>query len=1166
MPTLRRSKSLNDKIGRQKNRSGDVVRDPRSPDVEGRTRTCVDNFQALVHLRKQTEDKARQLELAYSYATNGHTYLRRGPSGGVELPYPASTTTLTSTTLISTSTKPSSRHPDPAPNNRTKPPVPLVPRRQHSAEGRAGSVLRRQESFSETSAQHQSRREQKKGQQRPLSMVEPRVVGGGLFPSKEELARKEQVIQNLTESQRSLNTHNQQLLGKVDELEFENNRLRDLLSSHNVQYGTYSSPPHPHPAPLNLHHHNHHHHNNHHPAQYPGTRAQRSISLHGDALKVGSVPHHALVSPHSETSVSGYGSLVDSPSGEGLAGGGGEGKGGRVGDEDENDDTLPLSGVSECSLEYHHDTLEKTSSSSASSSSRISRAATLNSDRSERDSPRGGGRGGGGGGGRMATGDGEEEEEEEEEEWGNPRIEELAKQVAELSSQRDTVLLRYKQLVEDNLRILKRDKRVQEELGGLVDTFGPLLEETVQSELHILREQLKDFAEDVEVEVQRVLAALDCADSASPGQLADTGADFKDPQVRDTLDRLLDLIGPDYQRLGPDYQRLGRRLTVPQPELDRLERKGQGKGCALRAQAMLRVWLKRRGGAGPSGAEVPAAVRHLLQALKDMDKDMQHCKHSTVSGPERQALRNCLQAAIDHVADPRDLLDHLIALNELTPAGIAFVQEVLEKRERAVCRLWHVSEYRGTGMVSRLALALDRSHCPQLAHRLRDELEIQNSRLHTQCHSPSEEPAPAPTTNTTTTTTTTTTNTTTTTFTNPTPPPPPQVSTTPTETPPAESRPSTNQVRSRPISRVPRLRSKTFDSTSPPVVKPTPDSSAIPAAARDRVTPLRQMSASGPERGGSRPQRDRPFPAALKDRAAPAVREARSNSNSNSKASSRQSAVQQQQQPERRVLPVSRDRSFSPSQKNKPASANKPRERSSVYAQQQHKERPLSALVKDGGDKADKTVVAKSDQPAHPQQRENRPFSPFDKDKATRPFSPFEKDKISRPFSPFEKDKISRPFSPFEKDKIPRPFSPFGRDKPPRPFSTSESNNKAGRSYSSFDRQKSAPPTSQQGRSGHQIPRDRPFSPFQKDKAATFSQRDRASPSAHREEGNQLMQNDKPTAIPEEERSAPAPQTPKETPAVWDKRASALSNDGALHGFGARNTVVLEQGGKISRV
>ena len=45
MPTLRRSKSLNDKITRQKNRTGDVIRDPRSPDVEGRTRTCVDNFQ-----------------------------------------------------------------------------------------------------------------------------------------------------------------------------------------------------------------------------------------------------------------------------------------------------------------------------------------------------------------------------------------------------------------------------------------------------------------------------------------------------------------------------------------------------------------------------------------------------------------------------------------------------------------------------------------------------------------------------------------------------------------------------------------------------------------------------------------------------------------------------------------------------------------------------------------------------------------------------------------------------------------------------------------------------------------------------------------------------------------------------------------------------------------
>ena len=56
-----------------------------------------------MHLRKQTEDKARQLELAYNYAATGNVYMRQTPpktgpappKGGVELPYPPTSTAST---------------------------------------------------------------------------------------------------------------------------------------------------------------------------------------------------------------------------------------------------------------------------------------------------------------------------------------------------------------------------------------------------------------------------------------------------------------------------------------------------------------------------------------------------------------------------------------------------------------------------------------------------------------------------------------------------------------------------------------------------------------------------------------------------------------------------------------------------------------------------------------------------------------------------------------------------------------------------------------------------------------------------------------------------------------------------------------------------------------
>lgn len=337
-------------------------------------------LQALVHLRKQTEDKARQLELAYNYATHGSSYLRRAPAGGVELPYTADTTgSAVSTSLTSP------RQPGPLDSK-----IPgLAPRRrQRSPEGgrQPAHGVRRHGSFSESQPpppppQHLSRRgqqpppsqqqqqQQQPKCQRPMSMFEPRV--GGLFPTPDELQRKDQVIQNLTDSQRSLNAHNQQLLSKIDELEFHNHRLKDLLTAHNIADET--SPR----QPARRH------------------RPARAAGPHGDVIRVPdsappSAPPSTVVSPNSETSVSGYGSLAGSACGDGYPSadpvtGDREGvvegaRTERVGDYD--DDTLPLSAVSADSEDSRKSTLAR------SASSGDSRGHTLNkdSDRSDMES------------------------------------------------------------------------------------------------------------------------------------------------------------------------------------------------------------------------------------------------------------------------------------------------------------------------------------------------------------------------------------------------------------------------------------------------------------------------------------------------------------------------------------------------------------------------------------------------------------------------------------------------------------------------------------------------------------------------------------------------------------------------------------------------------------
>jgi hypothetical protein len=138
-----------------------------------------------------------------------------------------------------------------------------------------GMGVRRQESYTEGTQPPplrpitQLRVRDSHRRERPLSMIESRssdsngggngggggshgggvkpAVSGGVggaspggaqlfHPVQDELRRKDTVIQNLTESQKTLNSHNQQLLGKVDELEFLNSRLKDILDRHGIAY------------------------------------------------------------------------------------------------------------------------------------------------------------------------------------------------------------------------------------------------------------------------------------------------------------------------------------------------------------------------------------------------------------------------------------------------------------------------------------------------------------------------------------------------------------------------------------------------------------------------------------------------------------------------------------------------------------------------------------------------------------------------------------------------------------------------------------------------------------------------------------------------------------------------------------------------------------------
>ncbi|KAK7097344.1 uncharacterized protein [Littorina saxatilis] len=898
MPTLRRSKSLNDKITRQKNRTGDIIRDPRSPDVEGRTRTCVDNFQALVHLRKQTEDRARQLELALNYATNGHnsssTYTRPPsrsgvPTGAVELPYsPISTTSVTSTSVKSP------RQPEPADSK--IPGLYSNRRRQRSAEGRreepdhgggggggggGGRAVRRQESFQDSHLHHLRQgggrvSQQGVGQkcQRPVSMFEPRGGipavgggggkdgggvgggggGGGLFPSPDELSRKDQVIASLTEGKKSVERHNQQLLSKMDELEFQNQRLKDALAAHNTPshsrcHSQPSTPSQPH---------QHHH----------LTRPYRTaLTPQSDVIRIPTLSSpSAAMSPNSETSVSGYGSLADShygdtgpPHGSADAGVGlGLGLERAVQEvEDYDDDTLPLSEV--CGEEGGRlGSRDSHTLALSSSSSGDSRPPTLHreSDKSDVESVH-------------EKSDQELDQERQKGVERERRIEELEKMVAYLSSQRETVLTRYKQIVDENDKLLKRDERVNHQLQSLVDNQGQSLNFEVLTELQNVQEELWDLSHEVRSQVDSLLAALQASTSSGPEMKEQV---ISEPEAKELLNKITDFIGPDSIRLG-------KQLSLSPTELDKIDKAAVS--VSEKSHKVLDSWLRQWEAHG----ETPPS-HDLDLAFRAIDKDICLFNQTPISGPERQALRNCLQYVIDHVTDPRDVLDHLISLNELTPAGINFVQQVLEQRERALSRLWHVCEYRGTDIVSRLGLAMERSSYPHISARLTDELAIQNSRLHSKSLPANEEPedvtAPSKTSA------------------------PVTASAAASATAPAPtassasvSQPLTSQARSRLASRVPRPRSKTaesgtgrsteraFSPTFPAGEKQTPPLTQI---GRPRFTPQqkdKQFTSSllnktqvSPRSVEGSPQREKQTtPPLYKDRrtASPAHKEGRTN-------------------------------------------------------------------------------------------------------------------------------------------------------------------------------------------------------------------------------------------------------------------------------------------------
>lgn len=126
-----------------------------------------------------------------------------------------------------------------------------------------------------------------------MSMFEARPVP--MLTPHEELVKKEQVIQNMTESQRVLGIQNQVLLNKVEELEFQTAHLKKILSSHNISCTSL-------------------------PAQTTSPRMPVTVvsSCPVTPLTAGRPPFGGALHAKGEHSVSGYSSLAESACNGGL--------------------------------------------------------------------------------------------------------------------------------------------------------------------------------------------------------------------------------------------------------------------------------------------------------------------------------------------------------------------------------------------------------------------------------------------------------------------------------------------------------------------------------------------------------------------------------------------------------------------------------------------------------------------------------------------------------------------------------------------------------------------------------------------------------------------------------------------------------------------------------
>ena len=83
---------------------------------------------------------------------------------------------------------------------------------------------------------------------------------------------------------------------------------------------------------------------------------------------------------------------------------------------------------------------------------------------------------------------------------------------------------------------------------------------------------------------------------------------------------------------------------------------------------------------------------------------------------QKEARVYTLQNAIYNNSTLDRPIPHLVCVLTTVP-----LLQVIEQRERVLARLWHVAEYRGVGIVSRLALALERSHYPHVSAKLTSE-------------------------------------------------------------------------------------------------------------------------------------------------------------------------------------------------------------------------------------------------------------------------------------------------------------------------------------------------------------------------------------------------------------------------------------------------------------